>query len=123
MVTNTCMQVMYQIHVPNHYGNHTLILSGAPNFNIIFGKYLLHVFLGFCLALIIRQLLFSFITQRRQELIKGTMHENNKNNNTKEFLNLKLVIILWITSLLYGLIFYFICNILFYYYCWFIDLI
>ena len=34
------------------------------------------------------------------------MHENNKNNNTKEFLNLKLVIILWITSLLCGLLFF-----------------
>lgn len=34
MVTNTRMQVMYQIHVPNHYRNHTLILSGAPNFNV-----------------------------------------------------------------------------------------
>ena len=34
------------------------------------------------------------------------MHENNKNKNTKEFLNLKLVIILWITSLLWCLIFF-----------------
>ena len=41
----------------------------------------------------------------RSLLKERTMHENNKNKNTKEFLNLKLVIILWITSLLCGLIF------------------
>ena len=96
------------------------ILVGCPLIcTMIILQIKIHAFLGFWLALIIPQLIFSFITQRRQELIiKGTHHawKQQKQQHQGIFKPeigdriMDHISFIWPN-------FFFICNILFYKNC------